>query len=127
MTDEPRDEPPGEVIAAVEGGVRVFWVTAPTMQDLVSRLAVVLGEHTGDDDELHITYNAMQNGWQEHPPQARRLTKPPSRAGPSCTSSTAHSSSYVSSRRPSQPRRVRPAHCGIGAPDHGPPPCSAAC
>jgi len=76
MTDEPRDEPAGEVIAAIEGGVRVFWVTAPTMQDLVSRLAVVLGEHTGDDDELHITYNAMQNGWQEHPPQARRLTKP---------------------------------------------------
>ena len=24
-----------------------------------------------------ITYNAMQNGWQEHPPQARRLAKPP--------------------------------------------------
>ena len=41
--DDPRDEPAGEVIAAIEGGVRVFWVTAPTMQDLVSRLAVVLG------------------------------------------------------------------------------------
>jgi hypothetical protein len=36
--------------------------------DLVARLALVLGEHMHDDDELHITYNAMQNGWVEHDP-----------------------------------------------------------
>jgi hypothetical protein len=66
-----------EVIGATEGGVRVFWVAAPRMQDLVSRLAVVLGEHMTDYDELHVTYNAMQSGWQQHDAQPRRLTRPP--------------------------------------------------
>ena len=65
-----------EVIAATEGGVRVFWVTGATMQDLVTRLALVLGEHMTDDDELHVTYNAMQNGWQHHPMQPRKLMTP---------------------------------------------------
>jgi hypothetical protein len=51
--DHPND-PPGELIGAVAGGRRVFWVAAPTMQDLGSRLARVLGEHTADGDELHI-------------------------------------------------------------------------
>lgn len=79
MSDDPadHDEPAGDVILAVEGGVRVFWVVAPTMPDLVTRMALVLGEHMTDDDELHVTYNAMQNGWQHHAAQPRRLTKPP--------------------------------------------------
>lgn len=80
MTDDvqPSDpDPAGEVIFAVEGGVRVFWIVAPTMPDLVARLALVLGERMTDDDEMHITYNAMQNGWEDHPAQPRRLTKPP--------------------------------------------------
>ncbi len=47
--------------------MRVFWITAPRMQDLVSRLALVLQEHMLDDDELHVTYNAMQAGAQPHP------------------------------------------------------------
>jgi hypothetical protein len=38
-----------------------------SMQELVDRLALVLGEHMHDGDELHVTYNAMQYGWQEHP------------------------------------------------------------
>ncbi len=71
---EPRDpqrpdggEGPDRVIAAVAGGVRMFWITAPRMQDLVSRLALVLQEHMLDDDELHVIYNAMQAGAQPHP------------------------------------------------------------
>ena len=29
----------------------------------------VLGEWMTDDAELHVTYNAMQSGFQHHPPQ----------------------------------------------------------
>ena len=74
MSDREPEPPPedapapgGELVLAEEGGVRVFYIAAPTMQDLVDRLALVLGEHMHDDDELHVTYNAMQSGWTEHP------------------------------------------------------------
>jgi len=84
MTDRdpepPREdaaEPGGELVLAEEGGVRVFYIAAPTMQDLVDRLALVLGEHMRDGDELHVTYNAMQSGWTEHPPRkGHRLRTP---------------------------------------------------
>src|SRR4051812_4012387 len=74
MSDHEPEPPPenaaapdGELVLAEEGGVRVFYIAAPTMQDLVDRLALVLGEHMRDGDELHVTYNAMQSGWTEHP------------------------------------------------------------
>jgi hypothetical protein len=63
----------GPLFVAVEGGVRVFWIAAATMQALVDRLALVLDEHMTADDELHVTYNAMQSGWQHHP--ARLMQK----------------------------------------------------
>jgi len=72
MTDpdfDPRHDVDGELTIAEEGPVRVFYITAPTVQDLTSRVALVLGEHMRDDDELHITYNAMQAGWTEHEPK----------------------------------------------------------
>jgi hypothetical protein len=68
---------PDGVLAAAEGGVRVFWVVANTMQDLVDRLALVLGEHMADGDELHVTYNAMQSGWHNHPPVKGNLLRAP--------------------------------------------------
>ena len=36
----------------------------PTLQTLADRLALVLGEHMACDDEMHLTYNAIQPGWQ---------------------------------------------------------------
>ena len=30
-----------------------------------------------DDDELHITYNAMQAGWTEHQPNKGNVIRPP--------------------------------------------------
>jgi hypothetical protein len=57
------------VITAEHRGARVFWIAAAGMQGLVDRLAVVLGEHLQDDDELHVTYNAMQSGWKNHEPK----------------------------------------------------------
>jgi len=77
VTDEPHDSDgdrldeqwPAGVVMAQERGVRVFWITASDVQGLVERLALVLGEHMADGDELHVTYNAMQAGWQEHAPR----------------------------------------------------------
>jgi hypothetical protein len=45
-------------------GVRVFCVSALDGQLLADRLALVLGEHMEDHDEMHLTYNAIQSGWQ---------------------------------------------------------------
>ena len=47
------------------------------MQELVDRLALVLGEHMHDGDELHFTYDAMQSGWQEDPPTKGGLIRRP--------------------------------------------------
>lgn len=73
----PDDAPAGELVLAEEGGVRVFYIAAPTIQELVDQLALVLGEHMHDGDELHVTYNAMQSGWQEHPPTKGGLIRQP--------------------------------------------------
>ena len=72
--------PGGELVLAEEGGVRVFYIAAPTMQELVDRLALVLGEHMHDDDELHVTYNAMQSGWTEHPAKKGHMLRAPEQA-----------------------------------------------
>jgi hypothetical protein len=72
---------PSDVIAAEEGGVRVFWIAADTMQGLVDRLAVILGEHMADGDGLHVTYNAMQSGWQDHAPRRGNLIRRPEAGG----------------------------------------------
>ena len=84
MTDREPEPPPedatapaGELVLAEEAGVRVFYISAPTMQDLVDRLALVLGEHMHDGDELHVTYNAMQSGWQNHAPRKGNLIRRP--------------------------------------------------
>ncbi|HEY4277618.1 MAG TPA: hypothetical protein VGM91_05330 [Conexibacter sp.] len=69
--------PGGEIVLAEEGGVRVFYIAAVTMQDLVDRLALVLGEHMRDNDELHVTYNAMQSGWTEHPAKKGHVLRAP--------------------------------------------------
>lgn len=68
---------PQDVVLAEQGGVRVFWLQADDMQGLVDRLALVLSEHMGAGDELHVTYNAMQSGWQEHPAQKGSVLKSP--------------------------------------------------
>ena len=79
MTDpdfHSRHDVDGELTIAEEGPVRVFYIAAPTVQDLTNRVALVLGEHMRDD-ELHITYNAMQAGWTEHQPKKGNVVRPP--------------------------------------------------
>jgi hypothetical protein len=43
------------------------------MQGLLDRLVLVLGEHMDRGDELHITSDAIQAGWQQHPGRNRTL------------------------------------------------------
>jgi len=66
---------PDATVGSEHLGVRVWSVQAPSQQGLVDRMAVILGEHMADDDELHISYNAMQNGAQ--PRQRTHLLKAP--------------------------------------------------
>jgi hypothetical protein len=42
-------------------------MSAPDAQQLSDQLALVLGEHMASDDEMHLTYNAIQSGWQHDP------------------------------------------------------------
>lgn len=66
---------PDGVLTSQHLGVRVWWITAPTLQEMVDRLAVVLGEHMQESDDLHVSYNGMQNGWQERA-KVRLLREP---------------------------------------------------
>ena len=45
-------------------GLRVFCLAAPDPQQLADHIALALGEHLTADDHMHITYNALQTGWQ---------------------------------------------------------------
>jgi len=50
---EPAQLPDGTV-GSEHLGVRVFSVSAPSMQELIDRMAVILGEHLDEGDELHV-------------------------------------------------------------------------
>ena len=110
MTDREPDQPreaepwPEDLVLAEEAGVRVFYIAAPSMQELVDRLALVLGEHMHDDDELHVTYNAMQSGWQDHPPTKGGLAR---RAEPGWTELRFEYSAFVVLRERDLPRPPR--------------------
>jgi len=65
MMDEP--ELPDGAVGSEHLGTRVFVITAHDPQGLAERLAVVLGEHMDSGDEMHLTYNAMQSGWEHDP------------------------------------------------------------
>jgi hypothetical protein len=64
MTDEPV-EIGLEEASSQHLGVRVWSVQATSQQMLIDRVAVVLGEHMDDADDMHITYAVVQNGSQE--------------------------------------------------------------
>ncbi len=52
------------IVGSEHAGVRVWSVSAPTLQELIDRIAVILGEHMADGDQLHVSSNAMQTGEQ---------------------------------------------------------------
>jgi hypothetical protein len=57
---------PDRTVGSQHQGVRVFSVSATSLQELIDRIAVILGEHLDDGDELHVSYNSMQTGSQNH-------------------------------------------------------------
>jgi hypothetical protein len=67
---------PDGAVGSEHLGVRVFCIAAPNPQELANRVAVVLGEHLATGDELHITYNGVQTGWQHDPGKAGWLGRP---------------------------------------------------
>jgi hypothetical protein len=60
-------ELPDGAVGSEHLGVRVFCITAPDAQQLADRLALILGEHMAADDHMHITYGALQSGWDHDP------------------------------------------------------------
>jgi hypothetical protein len=69
-------ELPEGIVGSEHLGVRVFCISAPDAQSLADRLAVVLGEHMATGDEMHLTYNAIQSGWEHDPGRAGWLGGP---------------------------------------------------
>ncbi len=65
MSDEV-DDVGLEEVSSQHLGVRVWSVQAASQQALIDRVAVLLGEHMADHDELHVTYAVVENGSQEH-------------------------------------------------------------
>ena len=59
------DAQPEGILTSQHLGVRVWWITAATLQEMVDRLATVLGEHLQESDDLHVSYHGMQKGWQD--------------------------------------------------------------
>jgi hypothetical protein len=68
---------PEGTVGAEHLGVRVFCISASDAQQLADQLAIVLGEHMASDDEMHLTYNAIQSGWQHEPGRAGWLGRSP--------------------------------------------------
>ena len=57
-------ELPEGIVGSEHLGVRVFCVAAADPQQLADQVALVLGDHLAAEDDLHITYNSIQAGWQ---------------------------------------------------------------
>jgi hypothetical protein len=68
---------PEGTVAAEHLGVRVFCISASDAQQLADQLALVLGEHMASDDEMHLTYNAIQSGWHHDPGRPGWLGRSP--------------------------------------------------
>jgi hypothetical protein len=68
---------PDGIVGSEHLGVRVFCVTAPDPQQLADQIALTLGEHLAAEDEIHITYGALQTGWHNDPGRAGWLGREP--------------------------------------------------
>jgi hypothetical protein len=70
-------ELPDATVGSQHLGVRVFCINAADPQQLADQIALALGEHMGEQDEMHLTYNAIQTGWQHDPGRTGWLGRPP--------------------------------------------------
>ncbi len=60
-------------------GFAIHRQNAPETRDWLAKLmgTTALGEHMGIDDEIHLTHNAIQSGWQHDAGRADWLVRPP--------------------------------------------------
>jgi hypothetical protein len=70
-------ELPQGAVSSQHVGLRVFCISAPDPQELADKVALVLGEHMAAHDQIHLTYNAVQTGWQHDPGRAGWRGRPP--------------------------------------------------
>jgi hypothetical protein len=68
---------PDGIVGSEHLDARVFCISAPDAQTLADRIALVLGKHMASDDEMHLTYNAIQSGWYHQPGREGWLGRPP--------------------------------------------------
>lgn len=68
---------PDGTVGSEHLGARVFCISAPDAQTLADRVAMVLGEHMAHDDDMHLTYNAIQSGWEHEPGRDGWRSRPP--------------------------------------------------
>ena len=65
----PTDDVLEQTLTDEREGTRTWTIWGSSREELVRRVTLVFAEHVDDDDEVHIAYNAMQSGWQNHPPE----------------------------------------------------------
>jgi hypothetical protein len=56
-----------QTLLAEADGTRTWTVWAASREELLQRVTLIFAEHVQDHDEVHIAYNAMQTGWEDHP------------------------------------------------------------
>lgn len=76
MTDEPLPDDDWLPITSEGDGVTVIWVTGNSQRNLTERIAITLGEHMQDGDDLHMSYNAIQSGWTSEPGRPGGIMRP---------------------------------------------------
>jgi hypothetical protein len=64
-----------QTLLAETDGTWTWTVWGASREELLERVTLIFAEHVHDDDEVHIAYNAMQTGWQDHP--SRNANEPP--------------------------------------------------
>jgi hypothetical protein len=89
----------------------VFCISAPDTQTRADRLAVTLGEHMATEDEIHLTNNAVQSGWEHDPGRAGWLGRQP-HTHPRCDSAATAPCWWADRRRARCPPTAR-VHAGF--------------
>lgn len=75
MSDDPQEIDWESITWSEHEGVRTFYMVGPSAAELAGQIAMVVGEHSTDDDELHLAYSTQQVGWVTTPGQAGSMFK----------------------------------------------------
>ena len=67
------------ILIGEERGLRTWMCAGPDRLALMRTVHDVIAEHAREDDDVRVSYTAMQVGWTQHPeiPAARRCAAQP--------------------------------------------------